>query len=76
MKNFTSTGIEEQEVLIEKDVRTELFEYEQEMLISPPEAVSLSIDTSDDEVDDMNAEEELLFQCTLNVLLNRLIAIK
>ena len=61
----------EQEILIEKDSRTELFEYEQKMLISPPKTVSLSIDTSDDIVaDDMNAEEDLLFQYTLNVLLN------
>jgi len=114
LKSCTSTGIEEQEVLIsstmssdvsidrltalggdiniscsspysnnsvlesfsmiENDSRTELFAYgdEQEMFISPPKAaVSLSIDTSDDIVaDDMNAEEDLLFQYTLNVLLN------
>ena len=55
--NLTSTGIEEQKLLIENDSRRELFEYgdEQEMFISPPkEAVSLSIDTSDNVVDDMN----------------------
>jgi len=115
LKSCTSTGIEEQEVLIsstmssdvsidrltalggdiniscsspysnnsvlesfsmiENDSRTEMFEYadEQEMFISPPKAVScLSIDTSDDIVDDMNAEDELLFQNTLNELLNSL----
>ena len=72
MKSCTSTGIEEQKILIENDSRIELFEYgdEQEMFVSPPKAVSLSIDTSDDIVDDMNAEEELLFQYTLNELLN------